>query len=98
MPCLLGLLGLFFPRLVLVLVWFFADGYLARAFGHWVWPLLGFLFLPLTTLAFAYSSHSLSAGGELSLVGWALTLLALIIDIGIVRGGHRSRRGRVRSD
>ncbi|HYO95442.1 MAG TPA: hypothetical protein VER33_13060 [Polyangiaceae bacterium] len=98
MPCLLGLLGLFFPRLVLVLVWFFVDGYLARAFGHWVWPLLGFLFLPLTTLAFAYSRHSLSAGGELSLLGWLLTLLALIIDVGIVRGGHRSRSRRLRTD
>jgi hypothetical protein len=90
MPCLMGCLALSFPRLVLFLVWLFGGGYLERAYGGVLLPLLGFFFLPLTTLAFAYSSHSLSAGGHLSALGWLITVVALLIDIGLLGGGGRS--------
>ncbi len=93
MPCLLGCLALAFPRGVLFLVWAFGGSYLDRAYdSHWWWPLLGFFFLPLTTLAFAYGSHSLSAGGELSSLGWLVVLLALAADVGLIGGGGRGAR------
>jgi hypothetical protein len=49
MGWLLGLLALVAPRFVLVLLWLFTD-YLASAFHSFVWPLLGFILAPATTL------------------------------------------------
>jgi hypothetical protein len=92
MPCLLGCLALSFPRFVLFLVWLFGGSYLERAYDGILLPLLGFFFLPLTTLAFAYSQHSLSVGGHLSPIGWLITIIALLIDIGLLGGGSQSAR------
>jgi hypothetical protein len=53
MPCLLLIVVLAFPRLVLLGL-FFLSNYLERAYQGLLIPLLGFLFLPLTTLAYAW--------------------------------------------
>ena len=92
MPCLLGCLALSFPRVALFLVWLFGGNYLERAYGGFLLPLLGFFFLPLTTLAFAFSQHSLSTGGHLGSLGWLVTIVALLIDIGLLGGGSQSAR------
>ena len=47
--CLLGCLGLFAPRIVTLFIWIFTDR-VSIAFSSWVWPLLGIIFLPFTTL------------------------------------------------
>lgn len=86
MPCFIGCMALAFPRLALALVWFFGSGYLYRVYEHWYWIALGFLFLPLTTLGFAYASHSLAGPGELTPFGWLLTAVAFAADLGLVRG------------
>ena len=52
MGCLVALLALISPRLALVGLWLFGD-LLDRAFDSWVVPVLGFLFLPWTTLGYA---------------------------------------------
>lgn len=98
MPFLLGCLGLAFPRFVLVLVWLFGGGYIGRAFDSVVWPVLGFLFLPLTTLAFVYSMNSLGAPGEVPPLGWVLIALAGLSDLGLIGNGERGRRHRSRRD
>ena len=92
MPCLMGCLALSFPRVALFLVWLFGGSYLERAYDSILLPLLGFVFLPLTTLAFAYSWHSLREGGHVSSIGWLLTIVALLIDIGLIGGGSQSAR------
>jgi len=51
-PCLLLIILLAFPRIALVLLFLFSN-YLQRAYHGLILPLLGFLFLPLTTLAYA---------------------------------------------
>jgi len=91
MPCLLLLVTLFFPRIVLLLMWFFSS-YLQRAFpGGILLPILGFLFLPLTTIVYAWeiNNHMPLAGINLL---WLL--LAVIFDLGGIGGGarHQSRR------
>jgi hypothetical protein len=93
MPCLLGCLALSTPRLVLALVWIF-SGYLDRAYNSFIWPLLGFIFLPLTTLVCAYAINST---GSFSPVNVVLVVLALLIDLGLLGGGEASRRHRRRS-
>lgn len=92
MPCFVGCLALVFPRLALFLVWFFGGSYLSRAYDSWLLPLLGFFFLPLTTLTFAFGVNSLSSPGHMSPVGWLLTGLAVLVDIGLLGGGGKSAK------
>lgn len=92
MGCLLVVLGLMTPRVVMVLLWLFTN-YLSRAFHTFLWPLLGFVFLPTTTLAYAVAKNSL--GG---IRGWGLVVLILgvLLDFGLLGGGSRSRSRRRR--
>lgn len=92
MPCLVGCIALAFPRLALILVWLFGGGYLSRAFESWIWPLLGFFFLPLTTLAFAFGMNSLGQPDEMPPLGWLLTALAATADLGLIGNGGRSAK------
>jgi hypothetical protein len=99
MPCLLGCLAIAFPRVALVLAWLFGGNYLVRPYGSWIWPLVGFLFLPLTTLTFAFAYNSLGTPGTVSPFGWLLTLLGLLADLGLVGGSRRQwREHQNRSD
>ena len=88
MPLLLGCLALGAPRLVLVLVWIFSD-YVGKAYSSNVWPLLGFFLAPLTTLAYAWAKNS--SGGELGGFHIAIVVVAVLIDLGLLGGGARSR-------
>ncbi|MBV8732136.1 MAG: hypothetical protein JO336_20200 [Acidobacteriia bacterium] len=88
MPCLLVLVVLLFPRVVLVLL-FLLSNYLQRAYHELLLPVLGFIFLPLTTLTYAWLVNS-----HLPLDGVYLVLLvvAVIIDVGGLGGGEYHRR------
>ena len=90
----LALLGL--PRLGLLWLWFFEHGYVVAATDSRLWSVLGFVFLPTTTLAFAYGMNGLGAPGEMTPLGWLLTLIGLVFDIGLHgRGGWGARRWQV---
>ncbi len=88
MCCVLALLAFLGPRLGLVLLWLFTN-YLSRAFDGFVLPLLGFLFLPWTTIAFAFAQNALGGPSGIGLLVIALGVLA---DIGVLGGGARGRR------
>lgn len=89
MPCLVLILVLAFPRLVL-LAMFFLSNYLERAYHGLLLPLVGFLFLPLTTIAYAWMANTGQSMQGLNLI---LLIVAVIIDMGGIGGGfHRSRR------
>jgi hypothetical protein len=90
MPCLMGCLALSFPRFALFLVWLLGGNYIHRAYDGLLLPLLGFCFLPLTTLAFAYSHNSIANAGQVTPLGWLLVIIALFIDIGLLGGGGKS--------
>jgi len=92
MPCLIGLVLLGMPRLALFLLWLLGGGYLARAFESALWPILGFFFLPVTTLAFAYAFNTLQPSGAVPDLGWLLVAVGLLIDLGLFGGGWRSKR------
>ncbi len=89
MCCVLILLAFFTPRIVLFVLWLFTN-YLSRAYDGFVLPFLGFLFLPATTLAYAIAQNELGGVNGLGLVA---VLVGLAIDIGLLGGGARQRRG-----
>ena len=92
MPCLVGLLALVFPRLAIILVVIFSD-YIGQAYQTVIWPLLGFFFMPLTTLAYAWA---INANGSVSGVYLIVMVIAVLIDLGIIGGGaHPGVRQRV---
>ena len=93
MPCLLALIGFFFPRLVLVGMLLLSD-YLGRAYQGWFLPLLGFFFMPFTTLAYAVAMNE---GNQSVRGGWlVLVVFAVLIDLGALGGQGRSARRRSR--
>jgi hypothetical protein len=88
MPCFLLLAILLFPRIMLVLMWIFST-YLQRAFHDGLaLPLLGFIFLPLTTIVYAWE---LNSGMPTSGVNLLWLLIAVIIDLGGLGGGAHRR-------
>src|SRR5215471_12188032 len=89
MPCFVGCLAVFLPRLALVLVWLFSN-YLGEAYQTFLWPLLGFFFLPLTTLAYAWAWHY--GNGSVNGLGLVIVVLAVLIDLGLLGTGESSRR------
>ncbi len=88
--CLLLVLFLAFPRIALVLLLFFSN-YLERAYHGLLFPLLGFLFLPLTTLVYAWMANTRQPIAGINLL---ILIVAVVIDLGGVGGGayHRRRR------
>jgi hypothetical protein len=90
MPCLFLILVLAFPRLVLLVMFFISD-YLVRAYHNLLVPVIGFIFLPLTTLAYAWmvNSHLPLEG-----VNLIILVLAIVIDLGGIGGGEYHRRRR----
>jgi hypothetical protein len=76
------------PRVVLFFAWLLSDWY--AAFDSRMIALLGFLFLPWTSLAwmFVFFFHGGALGG-----GWVLPLVfGLLLDAGAYGGSHRARR------
>lgn len=79
------------PRFAIILVVIFSD-YIGRAYQTMLWPLLGFVFMPLTTLAYAWAIHS---RGSVQGVYLIVVVVAVLIDLGLI-GGSASRRSQVK--
>ncbi|HUJ50573.1 MAG TPA: hypothetical protein VLW25_10250 [Bryobacteraceae bacterium] len=88
MACLLLIVVVAFPRIALVLLFFFSH-YLERAYHGLLIPLIGFLFLPLTTLAYAWMVNT---GMPTAGINLLILLVAVIIDVGGLGGGEYHRR------
>ena len=88
MPCLLVVLVLAFPRVVLVLM-FLLSNYLTRAYHGLLIPILGFIFLPLTTIVYAWLVNSRMPLEGINLL---YLIVAVVIDVGGLGGGAWHRR------
>jgi hypothetical protein len=80
------------PRFALVLWYLFQTKYVSAAFTNLIWPLLGFLFLPWTTLMWV-----MVYPGGISLVNWVFLGIAFLIDMGTYFGGGREGQRRYAS-
>jgi len=77
------------PRLALFLVWLFSD-YLGQPYQTVIWPVLGFIFVPLTTLAYAWAWHQ--GNGSVAGIGLGVVVLAVLVDLGLLGTSESSRR------
>ena len=88
MPCLVVLLMLAFPRVAIVVL-FFLTNFLDRAYHSLLILILGFLFLPITTIVYAWivNIHAPVAGLYLGAI-----ILSAVVDLGLIGHGEYSRR------
>jgi len=88
--CLLSLFVTLGPRLALLFMWLFTDR-ITLAFNNHIVPLLGLIFLPLTTFAYVIFYDPLEG---LSGLAWVAVGIAFIVDLAINAGtifGNRKR-------
>lgn len=88
MGCILAVFALFVPRLVMAAIFIFSHWF-SQAYATVVWPVLGFIFMPYTTLAYMaamLNNHHQVSGGWI-----VLLIVAVFIDLG-GQGGYVSRR------
>jgi hypothetical protein len=86
--CLVLIVILAFPRMALVLLFLFSH-YLQHAYHGLLLPLVGFLFLPLTTLAYAWMANT---GRPTAGVNLLILIVAVVVDLGGLGHGVARRR------
>ena len=97
MCCITTLILILSPRLAILYIWLTNQQIFTLAFGHWVlpgnivlpvwaWPVLGFIFLPWTTLAYL-----LLFPGGIEGIKWIVLGVALLIDLAGHGGSYRHR-------
>ena len=90
MCCLFTTLFLLGPRAAGVVWWIINPVRWELAFDSFIWPILGILFLPWTTLMYVIVA-------PLGVVGfdWVWIVLGVIFDIGMYVGGGYGNRDRI---
>ena len=91
MGCIIAVIALAVPRVLMVFAFLLTDWF-GRAFQTSVWPILGFVFMPYTTLAYLAAmlnnNHTLSGG-------WlVLLVVAIVVDAGHWGGSGATYRRR----
>jgi hypothetical protein len=89
--CLLSLFVTLGPRLALVFMWLFTER-ISLAFNNTIVPLLGLIFLPLTTFAYVIFYDPLKG---LSGLAWVVVIVAFVVDLAINGGTIYGNRNRV---
>lgn len=79
MGCILPIVGAICPRLLMFFIWLITDWF-GRAYETAIWPFLGFLFMPFTTLA--YMAAMLNNNRQIN--GWwvVLIVVTVVLDLG----------------
>ena len=89
MPCLAVLIALMAPRFLILILWLF-TAWFKGVFGTALWPVLGFIFLPVTLLWYtAVQNWWDGHWGLLQIIG---LVIALMIDVSPSKAKRRKRR------
>jgi len=91
MGCLLVLLAAFAPRLIVLFAWIARPGYFDSVFDTFIFPLLGLIFLPFTTLMWLLVGAPPQGVEGLE---WLWVVLAVLLDLGHY-GNTWEQRGTV---
>ena len=87
---LLAITAMIAPRLALFFVWVLTP-LVSRAYGTFIVPLLGFFFLPLTTLIYSLV-YVPAAGGPVGF-GWLWVAIGFVVDLGAYGGSAYRKSG-----
>jgi len=88
MPCALALIALLFPRILIAVLWIFTNWF-SGVFSSILWPVLGFIFLPVTMLWYSVVINQF--GGAWNITNIIVMVLAVAIDMGSWGGGYKAR-------
>lgn len=88
MCCVFLILAIFLPRVLLFFIWLLTHWF-GLAFQTVLWPLLGFFFMPYTTLAWMMAM--LNNHHQMSGIWILVLVIAVIFDLG-GHGGLLRRR------
>ena len=91
MCCVFTTLVLFGPRLGILVWWLINPVRFTAAFGTWIWPLLGFILLPWTTLMYLIIFPAGIVGFD-----WIWLGLGVLADVASHAGGAWGNRDRLR--
>ena len=84
--CLLTLIGLLVPRILMIFILLLTDWF-DKAYDSFIWPFLGFIFMPYTTLAYMAAMVDSGLNG-----GWiVLLIVAVLADLGCMGSGSVNR-------
>jgi hypothetical protein len=87
--CLFAVFALITPRFILFILWLFTD-YLNTAISSGWLGLLGFFFLPTTTIAYAIARNEFTTiTGGIEAAGILVIVLGVVIDVGLLGGSGR---------
>jgi hypothetical protein len=75
--CLLAFAASIAPRVVLLLAWIFSERWDIVWKGQWLWPLLGIIFLPYTTIMYMLTWSASGIHGW----DWMWILMGLMLDV-----------------
>lgn len=89
MCCFLTVLILLGPRFAAVVWWLLRPGVWSLAFSSIIWPILGIIFLPWTTLMYVILFPWTGNFWE-----WLFMILAVVADIASYGGGGWGNRDR----
>ena len=90
MACLLAVLVVAFPRIAIILLYLFTN-FFTHVYHSLLIPVLGFLFLPITLIAYTYLVNTHAALG--SVTSLVVLFIAIILDLGLLGGSTRGRTG-----
>jgi hypothetical protein len=88
MPCLLAVLVVAFPRVAIVLLYLFTN-FFSGVYNTILVPILGFIFLPITLIAYTYIQNTHMAVQDVTSL--VILFIAVILDLGLVGGAARRR-------
>jgi len=91
MCCVFTILVVLGPRFAGAIWWLVQPARWQLVFQNWLWPLLGIIFLPWTTLMYVI----VAPGGINGLWEWLFIGLAVIADIASYTGGGYGNRRRI---
>ena len=86
MPLVALLFALFLPRVLIFFLWL-ATRWFDGMFQNFFWPVLGFIFMPLTLLWYSAVMHYL--GGQWTAIPMAGLVIAVLLDLSQSQWGHR---------
>jgi hypothetical protein len=92
MGCLFVVFAAFFPRVVNILLWIARPQYFSVVFGGaWLWPLLGIIFLPFTTLMYVLMWPPAGLNG----FDWVWLGIAVLLDVSHWASSGYANRNRM---